>query len=82
MSYYSYHKNAQKLVKENHLLDAIVYKKYKSISPALVLYFDNHKPMPIRDYKFKDYIEFLKDYTSIKDPDNILYMYFLDTGNL
>lgn len=53
--YYNYHAKAKKLIADGHLIDYKVVEKWNNISPALVLYFDNHKPMPIRKYKFDDY---------------------------
>lgn len=37
-------------------------KDYNKISPALVLYFDNHKPMPIREKHFVTYTTLLNFY--------------------
>ena len=35
--------------------------EYNGISPALVLYFEGHRPMPIRDYMWSRYIPYLVD---------------------
>jgi len=59
MSYYNYHAQCKKLICSNHLIGASMFKRYKHISPALVLYFDNHKPIPIREYKFPEYVQIL-----------------------
>lgn len=59
MSYYNYHGICKKLIKSNHFIGVTLFKRYKHISPALVFYFDNHKPMPIREYKFREYYELL-----------------------
>ena len=59
MTYYNYHAQCKKLINSHHLIGASMFKRYKHISPALVLYFDNHKPIPIREYKFPEYIELL-----------------------
>ena len=61
MGYYNYHAQCKKLINSNHLIGASLFKRYKHISPALVLYFDNHKPIPIREYKFNEYFELLKN---------------------
>lgn len=61
MTYYNYHAMAKRLIKEGHCISAIMFKRYHHIYPALVLYFDNHKPMPIREYMWKDYFELLKE---------------------
>lgn len=60
MAYFNYHAKAQNLIKNGHCVKAEVVEKYKNISPALVLYFDNHIPMPIRQHRFDGYFELLK----------------------
>ena len=56
--YYNYHAKAKQLIREGHLIKSEIVDKWNNISPALVLFFDNHKPMPIRKYRWDDYIEF------------------------
>ena len=46
--YFNYHAQAKMLIKQNHLVKYQIVEKWNNISPALVLFFDNHKPMPIR----------------------------------
>lgn len=62
MSYYNYHGIAMKLIKTGHCEKAEFIQDYNKISPALVLYFDNHKPMPIRENYFILYTSLLKFY--------------------
>lgn len=47
---FSYHNTARKLIKDGHLTSAEVFDHWNNIAPALVLFFDNHRPMPIRQY--------------------------------
>lgn len=54
--YYSYHGMATKLVKEGKLLHYEIVDKWNSISPALVLFFSSHSPMPIRKEKWSEYL--------------------------
>lgn len=54
--YYNYHAQARKLIAEGHLIKMEIVDQWNAISPALVLYFDNHRPMPIREYRWDDYI--------------------------
>ena len=61
MGYFNYHAKAKNLIKTGHLIDYKIIEKWGSISPALVLFFDNNKPMPIRDYRFEEYIELLNN---------------------
>ena len=63
--YFNYHAKIKRLIKENQLLYVKFYDTYNNISPAMVLYFKNEKPMPIRDYRFEEYFNefpFLKNY--------------------
>ena len=62
MGYFNYHAKAQGLIKSGHCVNAEFVEKYKDISPALVLYFDNNIPMPIRLHRFDEYFELLKQY--------------------
>ena len=62
MTYYNYHGIARKLIINGHCTHAEFKQKHNSISPALVLYFDNHKPMPIREKLFYKYIALLEFY--------------------
>ena len=59
--YFNYHAKAKKLISEGELLYYTIVKNYNGISPALVLYFKNHKPMPIREHRFNEYLDLLKD---------------------
>ena len=58
MSYYNYHAKAKQLINEGHLVRMEIVERWNAISPALVLYFDNHRPMPIRQYRWDDYLRF------------------------
>lgn len=58
MSYYNYYAKAKQLIKEGHLVKTEIVKRWNAISPALVLYFDNHRPMPIREYRWDEYLKF------------------------
>ena len=66
MSYFNYHARAKKLIKNGELLYYTIVENYNNISPALVLYFKNHKPMPIREHKFDEYLELLKNENYLK----------------
>lgn len=62
MTYFNYHAKAQNLIKNGHCIKAELKEKHNGICPALVLYFDNNPPMPIRQHKFYDYFELLKQH--------------------
>ena len=59
MSYFNYHAKAKNLIKEGHLIDYEIIDRWNDIAPALVLYFDNAKPMPIREYRWDEYFSIL-----------------------
>lgn len=57
--YYNYHAKAKALIAEGHLIDYKIVPSWNAIAPALVLFFDNHKPMPIREYRWDEYWKIL-----------------------
>lgn len=61
MSYYSYHNKAKGLIQSGHLVQFEIVANWNGIRPALVLYFDNHRPMPIREYRWDEYFPLLSD---------------------
>lgn len=56
--YYNYHAKAKQLIAEGHLIKHEIVDNWNGISPALVLYFNNHRPMPIRKHRWNEYMEF------------------------
>lgn len=59
MPYFNYHAKAKKLINDGHLIGFDIVDRWNNISPALVLFFDNNKPMPIRSHRFDEYIQFI-----------------------
>ncbi len=61
MPYYNYHSTAKKLISEGKLTGFYYIEKYNHISPALVLIFESfvHPKMPIRQYRWHEYINLL-----------------------
>ena len=57
--YYNYHAKAKQLIIDGHLIRYEIVDRWNNITPALVLYFDNHKPMPIREYRWDEYKDLL-----------------------
>lgn len=55
MGYFNYHAKIAKLIDEGHLQAVSQVGNWNGIRPAWVLYFDNHKPMPIREHRFDEY---------------------------
>ena len=59
MSYFNYHAKAKNLILSGHLVRFEIVPKWGNIAPALVLYFDNNRPMPIREHRFDEYMKLL-----------------------
>ena len=59
--YFNYHAKIKRLIKEGHLIGYEFKDEYKGIKPSLVLYFDNNRPMPIREYKWDEYLSLLNN---------------------
>lgn len=62
MSYFNYHAKVKNLIKTGHCVKAEIVEKYNNISPALIIYFDNNIPMPIREQRFNEYFELLEQH--------------------
>lgn len=72
MTYFNYHAKAKMLISNGNCISASIFSNYHHIRPALVLYFENNIPIPIRDYMWNDYINLLKENNiSINNPENI-----------
>ncbi|MFQ1013149.1 thermostable hemolysin delta-VPH [Gilliamella apicola] len=59
MSYFNYHAKAKRLIKDGHLVGYEFVDNWNGIKPALVLYFDEANPMPIREYRWLEYLPLL-----------------------
>lgn len=60
MAYFSYHGKIKKMIENGELEKVVFVERYKNISPALLLFFCAHAPMPIRQHRFKEYQKYLK----------------------
>lgn len=61
MAYFNYHAKIKKLIYENRLISYEFVDDYHGIKPALVLYFQGERPMPIRQYRWEEYVSILMD---------------------
>lgn len=63
MPYFNYHATAKRMIAGGKLTGYYFTKKYHSISPALVLLFDDfrHPVMPVREYRWGDYLPLLPE---------------------
>lgn len=55
MGYYNYHARAKALISGGHLVGFEIVDDWNGIKPALVLNFDNHRSMPIRQHRWDEY---------------------------
>ena len=62
MAYFNYHAKAKGLIRSDSCIGYKVLDNYNGIKPALVLFFDSHRPMPIRQKMWQDYFLLLKEY--------------------
>ncbi|MBP3431255.1 MAG: hypothetical protein J6K39_00095 [Clostridia bacterium] len=53
--YFNYHAKVQRLIKAGHATGFEMREEYHKISPCLLIFFDNHPPMPIRQHRFDEY---------------------------
>ncbi len=70
MPYFSYHATAKKLIREGKLRSYFFTERYRSVSPALVLLFDDlkHPVMPIREHHWEEYMRIISELSSRKRP--------------
>ena len=59
MAYFNYHAKVKRLIFEGKLTGYKFVDEYNGIRPALVLYFIDEKPMPIRQHRWEEYIDIL-----------------------
>lgn len=59
MRYYNYHAQIKKLILSGQLTGYRFFDEYNGIKPALVLYFLDHRPMPIRSYRWEEYLPYI-----------------------
>lgn len=60
MGYYNYHGINKRKIKEGKLIDYKIVENWNGIKPALVLFFVDIKPRPIRKKKWEEYFDLLK----------------------
>lgn len=71
--YYNYHAKIKKLISAGELKGAKIFDEWNKISPALVLFFASHPPMPVRIHKWQEYILMLEKLNIIiEDKRNLI----------
>lgn len=59
--YYNYHAVAKRLIREGKLVAFRKVDRWGAISPAFVLFFTDHRPMPIREERVAEYAELIEE---------------------
>ena len=57
--YFNYHSQVKKVIDTDTITKIEIVDNYNGICPAMVIYFKNHKPMPIREHKWDEYLAYL-----------------------
>ena len=57
--YFNYHSKVKEIIKKDVVTKIEIVDNHNGIRPAMLLYFRNHKPMPIREHKWDEYIKLL-----------------------
>lgn len=60
--YFNYHAKVKKLIRDGKSVNYEILSSYHNITPCLLIYFKDEKPMPIRQDHFDEYIKLLNDY--------------------
>lgn len=58
MGYYNYHAEIKKKIKQGELIGVTIVNEYHKISPCMLMVFVD-KVMPIREYRWVDYLDIL-----------------------
>lgn len=57
--YFNYHAKVKRLIEEGKLKGYEFVDEYNGITPALLLHFEGGLSMPIRDYRWEEYLPYL-----------------------
>ena len=72
MTYFNYHAKAKNLIKSDQCFAVTIFENYHNIKPAMVLYFNCSKPIPIRNYRWHEYFPLIKEKNlTISNPKKI-----------
>ena len=59
--YFNYHSKVKQTIDKDIIIKIEIVDNWNGISPAMVIYFKNHNPMPIREHKWDEYIKYLQN---------------------
>ncbi len=51
----------KKLIRQGHLIAFKKEERWETIAPAFVLFFDCHRPMPVREDRVPEYVALIRD---------------------
>ena len=71
MGYFNYHAKVKNLIAKGHCKGFELVDDWNGIKPAMVIYFDNNKPMPIREHKGDEYFILLRKETECQEQQLI-----------
>ena len=57
--YFNYHGKVKQIIEEQKVIKIDIVDEYNGIKPCMLLHFKKHKPMPIREHKWDEYIELI-----------------------
>lgn len=55
--YFNYHAKIKKLISEGEFVKFEILENYHGIKPAMLIFFKNHPPMPVREHRFEEYFK-------------------------
>ena len=67
MGYFNYHAKVKNLIAKGHCKGFELVDDWNGIKPAMVIYFDNNKPMPIREHKWDEYFILFRKETECQE---------------
>lgn len=59
--HFNYHAKVKKIINEDKITKIEIVDNYHDICPAMLIYFENHPPVPIREHKWDEYIAYLNE---------------------
>ena len=59
--YFNYHSKVKQIINQDEILKIEIVDNYNGISPAMLIYFKNHPPTPIREHKWDEYISYIQN---------------------
>lgn len=67
MTYFNYHAKIKRLISQGEFVRFEIVDNYNGIKPAMILYFKNNRPMPVREYRFDEYLQIFENLKSNKN---------------